>query len=127
MPFASHHLAYAFEAQGELGFTYWTYATSDGLADVLKPDYFATMCRRMRVGDMILVGTRPRPALDPWISKGHETRRALLMVSEVDPGGRVRVRLVQDYGRPEGPDAAMAEAPRKRGRPAKEVGISAPG
>jgi hypothetical protein len=59
------------------------------------------------------------------VSKGHETRRALLMVREVDPGGRVRVRLVQDYGRPEDPDARMAEVPRKRGRPAKENGKDA--
>lgn len=45
------------------------------------------------------------------------------MVREVDPGGRVR--LVQDYGRPEDPDAAMAEVPRKRGRPATETGKAA--
>jgi hypothetical protein len=65
MTFAANGLMPAFEAQGELGFLWWTYATSDGLVEVLKPDYFATMCRRMRVGDMILVGTRSRPALDP--------------------------------------------------------------
>ena len=49
---------YGIEAQGELGFTYWTYATSDELREVLTADYFGSMCRSMRVGDMILVGTR---------------------------------------------------------------------
>jgi hypothetical protein len=53
----------------------------------------------MRVGDMNLVGSRPRPALDPWASKSHEIRRVLLMVREFDPGGRVQVRLAQDYRR----------------------------
>ena len=124
MPFNPTGLAYAFEAQGELGFTYWTYATSDGIGDVLGPDYFALMCRRMRVGDMVLVGTRPRPASSPWRGATAEVRRALLMVGDVDPGGSVRVRLVQDYGRTDDPDAELCEAPRKRGRPRKEGGAS---
>lgn len=119
MPFASHRIAHAFEAQGELGFSYWTYATNDTLKEVLAADYFGAMARSMRVGDMILVGTRPRPALDPWHNVSGEIRRVLLMVSEVEPGGIVRVRLAQDYGRPEDPDIVLAEPPRKRGRPPK--------
>jgi hypothetical protein len=122
MAFASHRFAYAFEAQGELGFTYWTYATSDELREVLTADYFGSMCRSMRVGDVILVGTRPQPSVSPWRSSNGETRRVLLMVNDVDPGGIVRVRVVQDYGRPEDPDAELALPPRKRGRPPKAAG-----
>ncbi len=33
--------------------------------------------------------------------------------------GQMRVRLVQDYGRPGDPDAALLETKRGRGRPAK--------
>lgn len=121
MAFAPHHLAYAFEAQGELGFTFWTYATNDTLRDVLTPDYFASMCRRMRLGDLVLVGIRPRPASDAWLNVATEFRRVLLMVSAVDAGGRLAMRLVQDYGRPEDADAPIQEPPKKRGRPSKET------
>ena len=38
------------------------------------------------------------------------------------PGGIVRVRVVQDYGRPEDPDAVLLEPPKKRGRPPKAAG-----
>jgi hypothetical protein len=127
MLFNPSGLAYAFEAQGELGFTYWTYATNDGIGDVLVPEYFASMCRRMRVGDMVLVGTRPRPEGSPWRNATGEVRRALLMVGAVDPGGSVRVRLVQDYGRADDPDAELGETPRRRGRPRKEGGAGAAG
>ena len=43
MPFSGVGLRDAFEAQGELGFTYWTYATNDSVADVLKPRDFAPL------------------------------------------------------------------------------------
>ena len=124
MAFASGGLSYAFEAQGELGFAWWAYGTNDRLEQVLEPNYFRTMHHRMRVGDMIVVGTTPRRAGSPWRNATGETRRALLMVSLVDPGGLVHVRLVQDYGRPENPSAAVeavpSEPPRKRGRPRKQ-------
>ncbi len=44
MTFAANGLVPAFEAWSELGFMWWTDATGDGLLEVLKPDYFATMC-----------------------------------------------------------------------------------
>ena len=111
MPFAGNGLRDAFEAQGELGFMYWTYVTNDRLAEVLAPEYFRSVCTRMRVGDMILVGVQPRPPGSCWNNIAGETRRVLLMVAAADPRGSVRVRLVQDYGRPDDPDVPLADAP----------------
>ena len=34
--------------------------------------------------------------------------------------GQMRVRLVQDYGRPDDPDAPLAAARKSRGRPPKK-------
>jgi hypothetical protein len=122
MAFTANGLRDAFEAQGELGFMYWTYASNDPLAEVLKPDYFLMMRDRLRVGDLMLVGTNPRAQGSPWRNRTGEIRRALLMVSAVDRGGAVRVRLVQDYGTPEGEEPAGEAAGTMRGRPDKASG-----
>ena len=110
MGFIASGIRDAFEAQGELGFMVWAYASSDPLRAVLEPDYFLGMCRRFRVGDLVYVGVTPRPSGSPWKAGAGEVRRALLMVSAVDPGGAVRVRLVQDFGAPEDPDAPQTAA-----------------
>lgn len=115
MPFAPHRMRDAFEAQGELGFTVWSYATNDPLDEVLRPDYFLALHHRLRPGDLIFLGVSPLPPSSPWQPRSGETRRALLMVAAVERG--VRCRLVQDYGRPEDPAAEPLAARRPRGRP----------
>ena len=110
----------AFEGQGDAGFFAWTYASFDRLEEILRPGYFNS-AHRLAPGDLVYVGTRPRPATSPW-SKGQastEIHRALLMVKGRDADGLMRVRLVQDYGRPDDPEAPLAAAKRGRGRPAK--------
>jgi hypothetical protein len=128
MPFDPGGLRDAFEAQGELGFTYWTYATRDRLAEVLAPGYFARLDERGRLGALILVGIQPRRSSGPWDRGQPETRRVLLMVTAVRRGGTVAVRVVQDYGTiadfdaPLTPEAAAGvaeEAQRKRARAAE--------
>ena len=118
MGFSPSGLRDAFEGQGEAGFIAYSYACHDRFEDVLAPGYFSG-CTRFRAGDLIWLGINPRPVNSPW--KRHqlaaETRRALLMVAGRDAEGRIRVRLVQDFGRPEDPDAVPAEARRPRGRP----------
>ena len=133
MVFASNGLRDAFEGQGEAGFIAWTYATCDTLEQVLAPGYFNSF-RRFGLpgayrpvglheagGDLVHVGTKPRPASSPWTTRHQNTevRRALLMAKGRDVEGRLHVRLVQDHGRPDDPDAPLAAAKRSRGRPAK--------
>lgn len=123
MVFASHGIRDAFEGQGEAGFVAWTYATYDSLEQVLAPGYFNGF-KRFSPGDLIYVGTQPRPATSPWTTQqqGKEIRRALLMVRGRDEQGITRVRLVQDYGRPDDADAQLAQPKKGPGRPPKDAG-----
>ena len=108
MAFHSTGLRDAFEGQGDAGFTVWSYATFDPLKQVLAPGYFNS-CRRLAVGDLIFVGTRPRPVTSAWMAAQKQTpiRRALLMVAERDAWAQIKVRLVQDYGGPNDGDASI--------------------
>jgi hypothetical protein len=76
---------------------------------------------RRAPGDLVYVGTQPRPKSSPWTTRhqGKEIRRALLMVRGRDEQGIMRMRLVQDYGRPDDPDSPTAQPRRARGRPPK--------
>ena len=56
MAFAEAGLGVVAEAQGVLGFTWWSYATTDPLGRVLEPGYFNCQSRRMQAGDLVLVG-----------------------------------------------------------------------
>ena len=126
MALRSHGLRDAFEAQGEAGFMAWTYGTYDPLETVLRPGYFNGF-GRFKPGDLLYVGTSPRPESSPWATQhtGSDIRRALLMVRGKDDQGRTLVRLVQDYGGPDDGDAPMGSplppVKRGRGRPPKEV------
>ena len=138
MSFQSNGLRDAFEGQGEPGFMVWTYASFDPLEAILQPGYFSG-CKRLAVGDLMFVGTRPRPPASAWMAAQKQTpiRRALLMVAECDEWNRVAVRLIQDYGGPSdgngpmvgcGPmDGQGAQAKRRRGRPPKSGAPSAAG
>src|SRR3954451_5509125 len=96
MAFAEAGLGVVAEAGCVLGFTWWSYATSDPLGRVLEPGYFNCQSRRMQAGDLVLVGVRPGPG------GADAVRRALLMVSHAVRNGAVSVRLVQDYQSPKG-------------------------
>jgi len=132
MGFQSNGLRDAFEGQGDAGFTVWSYATFDPLEAVLTSGYFNS-CKRLAVGDLIFVGTRPRPVTSAWMAAQKQTpiRRALLMVADRDAWGQINVRLVQDYGGPGDVDAPMgsgaAEGKRGRGRPPKSGTLSTAG
>ena len=108
MVFRSNGLRDAFEGQGEPGFMVWTYASFDPLEDILEPGYFSGVTR-FRVGDLVYVGTAPRPADSPWtrLPTGREIRRALVMIKGRDERGRVLVRLVQDFGGPNDANASV--------------------
>ena len=121
MVFASNGTRDAFEGQGEAGFVAWTCATHDKLEDILKPGYFNSF-GRFAPGDLVYVGTKPRPQGSPWVTQHQNTevRRALLMVKGRDEDGILRMRLVQDYGRPDDPDAPLVAPKKSRGRPPKK-------
>lgn len=116
MPYGGRALQYAFEGQGELGFTVWTYATNEPLEEVLREGYFNSAHMTLRPGDLVFVGSTRRPVGSPWLSRTTQTRRALLMIGRVEVGKPITTRLVQDFGRPEDPSAPLdgAEAGAKR-------------
>lgn len=120
MAFASNGIRDAFEGQSEAGFVAWTYASYDALEEILQPGYFHSFSR-FAPGDLVYVGTQPRPASSPWATRhqGKEIRRALLMVRGRDEQGVMRMRLVQDYGRPDDDDAPLMQPKKARGRPPK--------
>ena len=102
--------------------------TSDAPEEVLAPGYFGAASGLLRPGDLVYVRARA----DGGRLAGAEpaVRMALLMVRAGAPGS-VSVRLVQDFGRSDEPDAvaptatalpaAVTAAPpslkRSRGRP----------
>ena len=123
MGFQGNGLRDAFEGQGDAGFVVWSYATFDPLEQVIAPGYFAR-CQRLAVGDLIFVGTRPRPLTSAWMAAQKQTpiRRALLMVADRDEWARITVRLVQDYGGPNDGNGPMVGSVPANGGDAPMVG-----
>jgi hypothetical protein len=77
---------------------------------------------RQAPGDLVYVGTKPRPAGSPWVTQHQNTdiHRVLLMVRGRGEDGILRMRLVHDYGRPDDPDAPLTTTKKSRGRPPKK-------
>jgi hypothetical protein len=132
MGFRRSDLQEAFFVPGTYPFRVWGYGTTDSLAEVLARDYFRAAGGLMHAGDLIYVSVRPPDR------RGVSARRRN-QASGADPGevhmslvmvrtgerGTPSVRLVQDFGRPDVPDAALTTAsaavpalpaPAKRGR-----------
>ena len=145
MGFRRSDLQEAFFVPGSYPFRVWGYGTTDPLEAVLARDYFRSAGGLMHPGDLIYVAVRPasgpvslRPqrewANGPELQRSHlrgempgEMRMALVMV-RAGENGAPSVRLVQDFGCPDDPDAPLAAAPppttvaavpprRGRGRP----------
>jgi hypothetical protein len=131
MAFRRSDLQEAFFVPGTYPFRVWGYGTTDLLEQVLAPRYFEVARPLLRPGELIYVSTTPQPAQRGEPARG-EARLALVMV-RADPAAPERadgaVRLVQDFGRPDdpsaalgspappGPDAAPGAVKRGRGRP----------
>jgi len=123
MAFRPSDLQEAFFVPGYHAYRVWGYGTLDELEDVLRPGYFGGTL--LQPGELIYVSARRRKRADPAPGDIH---MALLMVAEAAERGAARsapaVRLVQDFGCPEGiPQPTMtaaapldAPAPVKRGR-----------
>jgi hypothetical protein len=108
MGFRRSDLQEAFFVPGTHAFRVYGYGTSDALEEVLAPGYFGAAGGLLRPGDLIYVRT---PA-DGGPAAGSEpaVRMALVMVLN-GARGAVDVRLVQDFGRTDDPDALEATVP----------------
>jgi hypothetical protein len=107
MSFRRSDLQEAFFVPGTRAFRVYGYGTSDRLEEVLAPGYFGAAGGLVRPGDLIYVRARAdgRPAgAEPAV------RMALVMVQS-GARGAVNVRLVQDFGRTDDPDAVDATGP----------------
>lgn len=112
MPFFEKGFTLGFQAPAEIVLNYWVYSCLDPMEEILRPQYFRPVRGMLRTGDLILCGTGTRPR-GPAEAQPAPMRRFLLMVAHAD-NDRVSVRLVQDYGTPEGSPAdvaAVATAP----------------
>jgi hypothetical protein len=137
MGFRRSDLQEAVFVPGSYSFRVWGYGTTDRLEDVLGQDYFRSAGGLMHAGDLIYVALR-RPcasaagavslrAQRQWAegAEPRQVRMALVMV-RAGENGAPSVRLVQDFGCPDDPDApppaepapaqAPAAPPQKRGR-----------
>jgi hypothetical protein len=117
MGYRQSDLQPAFNVPGTHDFTVWGYGTTDTLDEVLQPGYMHAGSSILRPGDLIYIKTRPRRDRVDGPEEG-ETRVAIVMVSGFERGC-ARLRLAQDFGRPEdgagpeqpaGPVPAMSEA-----------------
>jgi hypothetical protein len=143
MGFRRSDLQEAFFVPGSYPFRVWGYGTTDPLEDVLGRDYFRAAGGLMHPGDLIYVSMRPSytPGAGPRqqnvpvglrsqvSSTPGDVRMALVMVRSGE-NGAPSVRLVQDFGCPDDPDAVplaaaraapelaqpLAAPPQKRGR-----------
>jgi hypothetical protein len=99
MGFRQSDLQPAFEVSGTHPFRAFGYGTTDPLEEVLGPGYMRGGASILSPGDLIYVRTCPRrDAASAWAVG--ETRVALLMVVGWERSA-MRLRLVQDFGRPE--------------------------
>jgi hypothetical protein len=109
MGYRQSNLQPAFSVAGDHGFTVWGYGTTDTLAEVMQPGYMSAGPSILTPGDLIYVRTWPRRDHVNGPEEG-EMRLAIVMVAGWERGF-VRLRLVQDLGRPdEGPMPAVAGA-----------------
>jgi hypothetical protein len=81
-------------------FGFWVYATPDPLEEVLAKGYFKNCYRELVLGDLVLCGTDQASYLGR--DRKRDQRRSLLMVS-AKPLDGIEVRLLQDWGTPDGP------------------------
>ena len=110
MGFRRSDLQEAFFVPGDRAFRVWGYSTNDALEDVLRPDYFAAS-GLLRLGELIYVRMQ---AQSPRGARGAEpepVHMVLLMVTGSGARGAPAVRLVQDFGRTDGPAELAAAAP----------------
>jgi len=123
MGFRRSDLQEAFFVPGSYPFRVWGYGTTDPLEDVLQHDYFRSAGGLMHPGDLIYVAVRPpcAAAAGPvslrvqrqWAeSAGPGSMRMALVMVKGGENGAPSVRLVQDYGCPDDPDAATPVAAR---------------
>jgi hypothetical protein len=130
MAFRRSDLQEAFFVPGTHAFRVLGYGTADPLEEVLGPGYFAAAGALLQPGDLVYVRARAADAGREAGVPAAAVHMALLMVRSGAPGS-VNVRLVQDCGRSDEPEAVdqrasalpatvTTEAPplkRGRGRP----------
>jgi hypothetical protein len=121
MGYRQSDLQPAFDGPGTQPFRIWGYGTTDPLEEVLAPAYMRSGGSSLSPGDLIYVRTCPRRDGASGRELG-ETRVALLMVVGWERNA-MRLRLVQDFGRPE--DGAVP-APASERRPATPPPEAAP-
>jgi hypothetical protein len=126
MGFRRSDLQEAFFVPGSYPFRVWGYGTTDPLEDVLGRDYFRAAGGLMHPGDLIYVsmrppyapGARPRQQNVPVSLRSQvsstpgDVRMALVMV-RTGENGAPSVRLVQDFGCPDDPDAPSPPSHRR--------------
>jgi hypothetical protein len=122
MGFRQSDLQPAFEGPGTQPFRIWGYGTTDPLEEVLAPAYMRSGGSSLSPGDLIYVRTCPRRDGASGRELG-ETRVALLMVVGWERNA-MRLRLVQDFGRPE--DGAVPVRPIEACSAARAPNLPAP-
>jgi hypothetical protein len=110
MAFHRSDLQEAFFVPGTHAFRVYGYGTADALEEVLRPGYFAAAGTLLQPGELIYVSARRHGASSPARGPGRaDVHMALVMVTraaERSAGRGAVVRLVQDFGCPDGPAAA---------------------
>ena len=108
MGYRQSDLQPAFDGAGTHPFRIWCYGTTDPLDEVLGPGYMRSGGSILSPGDLIYVRSCPRRDGRSW-READETRIALLMVVGWERNA-MRLRLVQDFGRPEDGPCQRAQA-----------------
>lgn len=114
MGFRRSDLQEAFLVAGTHPFRVWGYGTTDRLDEVLGEHYFRDANAMLQPGELIYVTMQPRARVE---RAQHEDVRVALVMVRCSERGTASVRLVQDFGGPNDPSAALAPVKRGRGRP----------
>ena len=108
MSFRRSDLQEAFFVPGTHAFRIWGYGTADPLEEVLARGYFGAANTLLQPGDLVYVRARASGE-NQGVGSTAAVHMALLMV-RAGPPGSVAVRLAQDFGRSDAPDAVAETA-----------------
>lgn len=102
-------LTTAFGSQGDEGWMLWSYGDNRPLSEMLEPGFFNPAFSNFKAGDLLLMGSVPKPYHARDLCRSDGGRMLLAMITSVERG-HTRLRRLIDFGGPQDPDLPQGAA-----------------